>query len=202
MIYSFYQNRYNEKCSSSLILMAFQLCSSLRHVVFVKGLWGHLVVIWGITDSNREEWNLPIDKLSVGDVCSTLGFFPPKSPLMIILGGYFLQFKSVHMTTGWNPGSINHCTCNIYSTVKQLLQSRVAGCVFKGGNEYALLTIYHYKVNFFKNSVPSSQAAGKEYIRCYWALAVGNPSERTIKWHMMFLIHPGTCGVNVSLNVC
>lgn len=131
MIYSLYQNRYNEKCSSSLILMAFQLCSSLRHVVFVKGLWGHLVVIWGITDSNRDEWNLPIDKLSVGDVCSTLGFFPPKSSLMIILGGYFPKFKSVHMTTGWNPGSINHCTCNIYSqTVASVKGSRL--CIQRG----------------------------------------------------------------------
>lgn len=83
----------------------------------------------------------------------------PKLLLLLIFVERFSRLKSdVHMTTGKDPGSINHCTCNIYITFKQIVSISDSRLYFRSGNESALLTIYHYKVNFLEKCVkfPSS----------------------------------------------
>lgn len=135
----FYKN-----CASFLILL--QLCSSCKDT---EGRWGHLVVIWRVTDSSRHECDARIIHFK---------HFLIKQKNILI---YFMVSKSVaHLFWVFSAATctrqqegiqaaptVVHATFTLHSNGVALIRGTVAGRSFSETNPL-LLTIDHYSVIF------------------------------------------------------
>lgn len=175
MIYSFYQNSSNEMFLISLV--AFQLWSSLsKNCGDIWWLSRVLTTEEGINEMFRLTI-LHTQLFTLVSLClvpKLITFYNSSNNLLIFVECFHRFDSDVHMTTGgWTGGrwgSRQHQTLYMqhlqYSNIQtDRFNQGVAGFVF-GGEMNPHYSQYITIKWIFKESVSSSQAAGREYIKC------------------------------------